>query len=54
MAGICTVMPCRKLKEVFKKTKRYEKTSKSLLAKEEYDMLNSAFFMKEKYLNKVK
>lgn len=52
--GYCIEIPCSKLKEIFEKNKRNEKISKSLLTKEEYDMLNAAFFMKKEYLNKVK
>jgi len=52
--GYCAEMPCGKLKEMFKRTKKYEKISKSLLSKEEYNILKAAFWVKEKNLNKIK
>lgn len=52
--GYCTEMPCDKLKEMFKRAKKYKKISKALLAKEEYEMLNTAFWMKEKYLKRIR
>ena len=52
--GYCAEMPCGKLKEMFKRTKKYKKISKSILSKEEYNILKAAFWVKEKKLNKIK
>lgn len=52
--GYCSEYPCEKLKEAFKTTKEFEEKSKTVLPKNEYDILKKAFYRKEEYLNRIK
>jgi hypothetical protein len=51
--GYCTTMPCGKLEEMFERTKKYKKISKTLLTEEEYEMLKIAFWMKGERLKRI-
>ncbi|MGB3480002.1 MAG: DUF3795 domain-containing protein [bacterium] len=45
--GYCEEYACKKLKNTFKKTKEYKEKSKPILSKEDYKLLEKAFFLKK-------
>lgn len=49
--GKCENYPCENIKECFKVTKSFEPSCRSVCTEEEYEILNTAFFEKEKNLN---
>jgi hypothetical protein len=51
--GYCAEMPCGRLKEMFRRNKKYREISKTLLPEKEYEIFKMAFWMKEKRLKRI-
>ncbi len=51
--GYCTEMPCGKLRKMFNRNKKYKEISRALLAEEEYEIFNTAFWMKGDRLKRI-
>ena len=51
--GFCLDYPCGKIENVFAQTEIYVKLCKENCSKEEYELLNKAFFLKKQNMDKV-
>lgn len=50
--NMCSDFPCKKIKDMLKKSKEYQKKCKEICSEKEYFMLEKAFFNKENNLKK--
>ena len=50
--NLCKEFPCGKIRDMLKRSEEYQHRCKKLCSEEEYEMLEKAFFEKEKNLSK--